>query len=61
MHTFMGFEIFEVRGQFCWAYGSDFDTLEDCQADITDYLAGERDSHMERMAEDAMERELMGE
>lgn len=63
MFTFMGFEINQTETGFAWAYseGYNLDTIEDVQADILDFLAGEEDAEMERRGEDAMERELMGE
>jgi len=65
---YRGFEIKEIEGDFevecgyMWAHSNElFQTIEDVQADIEDYLDDERDAAMERHAEEAMERILCGE
>jgi hypothetical protein len=60
--NYRGFDISTDGKFFYWELsGQRFNTLEDVQSDIEDYFDMERESERERMAEDQMERELLGE
>ena len=50
---FMGFEIEVSDAGYTWAHGEQvFDTREDVEMDIMDYLAGWEDAEKERREDD---------
>lgn len=70
MENYKGFEIETCEEEGATLYGwrswskgpvQWHQTIEDLEADIEDYLDGEREAAMERRAEQAMEDRLFGE